>query len=405
MQRMLATSVFICTALAFPADNVSESSKDSCGGSLHRPADPLEHNGVEWPKMCIAKSEAHFFGIGDWGGERPGGRTWVNPGKYKKRIPSGYVPRADDKAQFYVARQMKALAASADPDFVINAGDNFYPGGITRQCGQASTHDVTGQYDWAWRQIYGSLALKPWFSVLGNHDYGGRSFGFGWDSQIMHTWGDSNWRMPAQYWSQTVEYNGFSVKFFMLESNKFDAKEAGKDPDHNICQVRDGSAGSCCGMTVESCEADLHSAWDKSLDMMEEGLKASTAEWHIVVTHFPGSWIASDHRIQHLDRKYGVDLIFTGHDHQQRTGLSWMIPYIVSGGGGGVTADKKPKVSGKDDAYGFVDFTIDKDTLRYDMHSWGGVANHEGRPLIRKSKKIYRHHFRLANTTGDGAIV
>jgi len=77
--------------------------------------------------------------------------------------------------------------------------------------------------------------------------------------------------------------------------------------------------------------------------------------------------------IQDLNNRYGIDLLFTGHTHWQKHGEDFGIPWIVSGGGGGVSADCLPDINGDDEAYGFVDFTITKDSLKFDLRSWGGM--------------------------------
>lgn len=336
--------------------------------------------------MCINKTEAHFFGIGDWGGDQRNGHTWENPGKFNQR--GGKTPGPDDWGQQYVARQMAGQAAVVEPDFVLNAGDNFYPGGINGQCGRDRGSDPTGQFRDMYSSLYRGKGLDgiPWLSVLGNHDYGGRSFGTGWDDQIFQTWYSPSWVMPAQYFTQRVRYNGFTVETFMLESNFMDALPHGADPNHNICQ----GGANCWGLNIDTCVHYFQDHWAKSLDMLEEGLKNSTADWRIINTHYPGYGIASQPRIKELHSKYGFDLLFTGHAHIQQIGESNGIPWIVSGGGGGVTSDAKPSNDGHDMAYGFVDFTITKDTLKFDMHTWGGMNNNGSKAIIMASKTLQK---------------
>jgi len=345
--------------------------------------------------MCLTnKSEGHFFGIGDWGGDHAG-HTWVNPGKYADR-DCVYHAGPDDNAQAYVARQMKKQAAALsdqgrDLDFVLNAGDNFYPGGISSACGpdHKQNTDPTGQIKKVFKGVYGGSALTevPWLSVLGNHDYGGMGWSNGWDAQIYHTWQSTqhNWRMPAPFWSQRVEYNGFSVEVFNLDSNNNDASPIGEDPHHNLCQeFRKSDSGTCHGMNVGNCQQKLNQLWAGSLKMLEQGLsKPDRATWTIVNTHFPVTWYYMDDELKRLHQQYGIDLMFTGHSHQQETGYTHNYTYIISGGGGGVTSDGCPEYDGDDDAYGFVDFTIDANALSWDMHSHGGV--HAEFPQITKT--------------------
>jgi len=330
----------------------------------------------------VNKSEAHFFGIGDWGGDGVPGSTWVNPGVAARRkiLPD------DMHAQGDVAKEMKRLAEKVNPDYIINAGDNFYPGGYNGQCSNEAEalanakQDITGQFTVYHTGIYNGPGLdgKPWFSVLGNHDYGGMSFNAAWDSQIYRTWADDTWRLPAQYWSQTVVYQDFSVDYFFMDSNFLDASTPGADPHHNVCQ---GSA-TCDGMTKNTCVDYFHKLWSGSMDMLQKGLANSTADWRIIVTHFPGPSIA--HFVK--DMASDIDLIFTGHAHLQQLGHSDGIDWVISGGGGGVTSDAVPYPSGHDNAYGFVDFTISKSTLKIDMHSWGGEG--EGKEIIMATKTL-----------------
>jgi len=359
--------------------------------------------------MCVDKTEAHFFGIGDWGGDQGGGHTWENPGKYEKRgARVGGDDGPDEMAQLYVAREMKTLARSADPDFVLNAGDNFYPGGVgdpySNSCGEEQANRPADQI---WRDrfesVYSGPGLdgKPWLSVLGNHDYGGRSYEAGWDAQIFHTWTSNTWRMPAQFWSQFVQYSDFSVEIFMLESNFLDAMPPGVDPNHNICQDWFHSQQECWGINENSCVHHFQASWKASLDMLEERLSKTDADWKIILTHYPGPAIVGIPGIRDLNDRYGIDLIFTGHTHYQVKGSDYGIPWIISGGGGGVSSDAKPDINGFDDAYGFVDFTINKDTLKFDMHSWGGM-NSGGTPLIRSTTTLSK---RSTNTTSAGHAV
>merc|ERR1740130_1103260 len=119
-------------------------------------------------------------------------------------------------------------------------------------------------------------------------------------------------------------------------------------------------------------------AWLDGKTMMETALQKDegSAEWNIIVTHFPPPTVFADPVVQSLNTKYGIDLIITGHTHWQQTGVDATsgIPWIITGGGGGITTDSAPDPhGGHDDAYGFVDFTIDRTTLKFDMYTWGGL--------------------------------
>lgn len=336
-------------------------------------------NGVAWPEMCINKTTAHFFGIGDWGGDAVPGQSWPNPGVTRPKTDE------DKWSMKYVARNMKMVAKSADPDYVINVGDNFYPGGVNMHCGAgaeaAGLNDPTGQFKRFHDDYYSGPGLdgKPWLSVLGNHDYGGTGFVQGWDVQVYRTWAPNDlWVMPGQYWSQRMQYSDFSVEFFFLDSNHQDAHSK---PGHNICQFGD----KCWGITNDTCVEWLDQAWAKSKEMLKAGLKKSTADWRVVVTHFPGPTITGDPAIRAL--KDDIDLVITGHTHYQQIGADKGLKWIITGGGGGITSDGgTPSKTGYDMCYGFVDFTISRTELKYDMHSWGGPD--PGKIIIMKTDSV-----------------
>jgi len=362
-----------------------------------KPSNPTGFSGSAWPEMCLSsKASGHFFGIGDWGGDEPG-KTWDNPGVVK--FHGGFMAGPDDHGQYYVARQMKDLASQSEtePDFVLNAGDNFYPGGYPDNCGssQASNDDPKSVFQSTLDAVYGGPGMdgKPWLGVLGNHDYGGISMGMGWDQTIFHSWHSENWRTPAPYWSQRVQYQDFAVQFIFLDSNWNDA---GVDPNHNICQTT--HCPYCWGIDDDAdCVSWFSSQWSGGLQMAEDVLKNSTAEWHILVTHYPSVFNQDD--VKRLRAQYGIDLIFAGHDHMQAlTQQDDGTVTVTSGGGGGVTTDNGAidLAHGDDDALGFVNFQINRTKLTINMHSWGGCTSCDGTEgpadqLIRKTLTITPH--------------
>jgi len=285
---------------------------------------------------------------------------------------------------------MKKVAPKSNPDYVLSVGDHFYPGGIKKGCGTGGNtpgRDPTGQWHAQFDAVYGGtpgLDGKPWMAVLGNHDYGGYTWFQGWDQQIFETWERDNWIMPAQYWSRKVQYQGFSVDYFFLDSNVIDARDAG-DANHYICQKHPNDV--CFGITEPTCPNMFEQAWEGGKKMVEAGLKTSNAEWKIIVTHFPPPVVLNDATFKSLIKQYGIDLVVTGHTHWQSTGkdADTGVQWIITGGGGGVTSDSSPDPSGHDTAYGFVDFAIDRTTLKYDMYTWGGE---NGDMIIQQSVTI-----------------
>merc|ERR1740117_419267 len=101
-------------------------------------------------------------------------------------------------------------------------------------------------------------------------------------------------------------------------------------------------------------------------------LNKSTADWQIIVSHFPPETcvfhpeVAYD--LRDLGYKYGIDFVVSGHRHGQELhpsgygarcpGQTAGIPYIITGGGGGITSEAAAEMS-----YGFMDMTLTKDVL------------------------------------------
>ena len=111
--------------------------------------------------------------IGDWGYFDPwrawdrrlgngNNHGWSSDWRHEPRITT-------DRCQMLLAEEMKRtadeLATSSKPlKFVINAGDSFYPAGVT------SVQDEAWEDEWG--KVYGGLpAGLNWYSVYGNHDY------------------------------------------------------------------------------------------------------------------------------------------------------------------------------------------------------------------------------------------
>jgi hypothetical protein len=394
----------------------------------------LAYSGMIWPTMTVrGTQEMHILAIGDWGGmdgvvecdanrekkdyhriiqykggDLPGPHTMARTrigcefgnlvecfntqgqigGDPKTPCTStcGWTKGVDDVAQILVAEEFKKVAARVRPQYVLNVGDNFYWGGIETDCGtpMGQISPVTRhQFDQIYEGIYSGPGLDdaPWFSVLGNHDWGGRYFNSGWDQQIAYTWNSTRWRMPAPYWIQRVEYpdQGFSADIFMLDSNVFDAKEGDKDPETNICGAAHTPDGANCAAqggpaSLAECRSWFRNFWHRQKRWMERQLAKSKATWQIAVTHFPCGhetlWYYK------LRTQYGLDLLVTGHRHQQElwsnSGLMGGLTCVVTGGGGGITSEASPKGVGGDTQYGFFDFVISKEKIKVFLVNYQG---------------------------------
>mmetsp|Transcript_30419 Transcript_30419/g.101052 ORF Transcript_30419/g.101052 Transcript_30419/m.101052 type:complete len:160 (-) Transcript_30419:38-517(-) len=116
--------------------------------------------------------------------------------------------------------------------------------------------------------------------------------------------------------------------------------------------------------------------WNEQVVWMEERLLASSADWHVVVTHFPPQYHVEVWA--RLAEMYAIDLIVTGHRHQQevsgRDPKIGQAAWVVSGGGGGITSEGSPCKDGNDDMYGFFDVTISHERIKLEAISHSGVV-------------------------------
>jgi predicted MPP superfamily phosphohydrolase len=171
-------------------------------------------------------------------------------------------------------------------DLVLTVGDNIYPDGGAR-------HFVK-----KFERPYAGLLNEgvKFHAVLGNHDVrDGRKDQCGYPLFNMN---------GQRYY--TIKKGDGLVEFFMVDSTDFGLTQAG---------------------------------W------LESALRASTAKWKIAVFHHPiyssaethGSDLRLRRVIEPLLVRYGVNVVFSGHDHvYERVRPQQGIQYFVTGAGGKV---------------------------------------------------------------------
>jgi hypothetical protein len=388
------------------------------------PLSATEHNGAHIPDVYVAGHGPHnVFVIGDWGGTRENENV-APANQVHKRVTGAFVGGVDDIAQMRVRDAMRDRASRFSPAYFLNVGDNFYWAGVEHQCLDGFITDMgTEQFEEIFEKVYTGQGLdgKQWLGVLGNHDYGGFRFDQGWDKTIGYTWNKPHgrWMTPALYYSTKVWYVDFAIDYIFMDTNIWDAMDPADPSTHNICSQNHNVEGASCGpvgpKSVWDCPYWFKGIWERQKGWLDEIVPKMTADWRIVVTHFPPYWGSEDWIP--LAKRHELDLVITGHRHSQHVhvkddpfeeiwpddpahlGNSFLDPtaYIVSGGGGGVTSEQQPDGTGEDDEYGFMHLTMHKDFIKIEALSHGGQSRrvaivkheytHKGSDAVREKER------------------
>jgi len=410
--------------------------KKKCSHKFVVPPEPktaTELNGAVLDEVCfMGEGDHHVFIIGDWGGLKKDGKlaaaSHLNH-RWNKTQNFQFIWPTDTDAQMLVAKQMAKRAPKSKPEYILNMGDNFYWGGINDYCDAKDITDMYNkggsleykkepydQFKEVFEDIYGGPGIDGlmWLGILGNHDWGGWRYDMGWDQAIGYTWSKAKtaqgrWLTPSLYYFVKVKYPGFSVDYWFLDTNVWDALPYGEKPPHNICGPHNpgGNANhaehkprSCAGQggpkSIKTCMRWFEELWVKQKEWMVKLVEKSTAEWRVVVTHFPPYWGKDDW--MELAPKHEIDVMITGHRHSQNMHCEGDVvakiwaedphshemndfldptAWVVSGGGGGITSEHVPDTKGDDDQYGFVDMKLTKKELTFWGISHGGKERKE----------------------------
>jgi len=266
---------------------------------------------------AVAEGSVSFLTLGDWGGYALGSfhQTTVTA----------------------VAQQMAKTAAQTGASFVgrsaheINTGDNFYYCGITGTADHQVAEDFTN--------VYSNKSLKvPWYSVLGNHEYG-----YDVEAQCQLSSVLSNWVMDSRYFSKRVAVgSGHFISFIFLDTSPCVAAYRADDQSHwDPC----GSDFPTCEPIVEGPCRFHENILSQNCTTQFEWFKAELAkvpasDWLIVVGHHPADEMDVEDFVSPMVQ-HGFDLYLNGHTHL-------LNHYTINGGGAYVTSGAGAMVRTKD---------------------------------------------------------
>jgi acid phosphatase type 7 len=203
------------------------------------------------------------------------------------QLRGGRRQRQRGKGQLAVA----ALLESLRPDLVLHTGDVVYSAGQERH------------YDRRFFAPYRNLIKTvPLFPVLGNHDVRERN-----GAAFLE-----NFHPPLSSPGSTKRYSfdWGNTHFVALDSELY--------------------------------HSDRGSSHEEQRDFLDQDLASARKRWKVAFLHrspYGSSRQGGDEKVREdlepLFVKYGVDLVFSGHDHvYERTVPVEGVTYVVSGGGG-----------------------------------------------------------------------
>lgn len=306
-------------------------------------------------QQCVHEccgSTLSFLSIGDWG----------EPGSQQKKV----------------AEKMAAEADTSGPiDFLVMAGDNFYPDGV-------KTWDDP-QWKTTYTDVYDAKSLQvPHFVVLGNHDYRTSV-----DAQVERSqYFTSNWVMPARWYTKE-----FTLGCLPDTAGRSPAGSAATSIRFIFIDTEVLAAGR--SNRIRNTDRYSHWVW------LEEQLRGSQADWIVVVGHHPvfssgqhGDTPGLLQRLLPLLEHYGVDLYISGHDHDQQLLISGGTKYMLTGSGsklrpGPDNADHS-KLHWYGGFYGFTSTYLNSSHISVSYHSEEGKQEfgHLSSRVEKKNKGV-----------------
>ena len=232
-----------------------------------------------------------------------------------------------DREQYEVARQMETYRQAAKFDFVIMLGDNIY--------GNHSPEDFVKKFEQPYKPLLN--AGVKFYASLGNHD----------DPNDESLYKPFNMEGKRYY-----AFRKAGVAFFALDSNYMDPKQ---------------------------------------LDWLDQNLKSSQGTWKICFFHHPlyndgrhhGPDVDLRTQLLPLFQRYGVNVVFSGHEHvYERIKPENNIYYFVLGNSGKLMThdlrDTGERLKGFDTDRSFMIVEIAGDKLYFQAISRSGETIDSG---------------------------
>jgi len=279
--------------------------------------------------MALPAAEpVHILSVGDWGSAALGGYHLKNAQN--------------------TAAAMQSYVKANDPRIVLNTGDNFYYCGIQNGSDPQINEDFVG--------LFGSITV-PWYSILGNHDYG-----FNPDAQLWLNQTIPNWVMDARYYHRRavlrdsgsnhnhINNSGLVLNVIALDTNPCVADYRGDDRakwdpcgiQYPTCEPVPDPCRFHENIVQQNCTAQL--AWFRAtLDSID-----ADNEWVFVLGHHKANEINVENFLEVLGDPR-VHLYLNGHTHNlEHYSIGNEPKYMTTGAGGMVIIGHQDQVQDQD---------------------------------------------------------
>jgi hypothetical protein len=242
--------------------------------------------------------------------------------------------------------------SSYKPKFVISTGDNFYSKGVQ------SVDDV--QFKTKFEDTFTAPSLQvPWYVCAGNHDYYGGTKGI--EAEMQYTNVSARWNYPSFYFDKVESGNGTSVHIISIDTWRLNGGDTyvKYDPVSGRSALRNATdveykyqigemEKAKRDVLLENFEEEAEDdpvqvgADLEQLQWIDNTLASSTADWKLVVGHFPVySCTTGEHgdtpylvsKLAPMLRKYKNLIYFNGHDHILQHIQKDGVNYFGSGAG------------------------------------------------------------------------
>jgi len=271
-----------------------------------------------------------------------------NDGGSLKLLVVGDWGRKGTHNQSRVAEQMGRVGENLGIDFVISTGDNFYKNGLK------GVHDHA--FEESFTDIYTAKSLqKPWYLVLGNHDYRGNAL-----AQLSPVLRKIDDRFICM---RSFIVNTELADFFFVDTTPFQLEYWTHRGKHHY----DWRGVAPRGKYIANLLKDL-----------DEAMKKSTARWKIVVGHHTMRSVSEHGDTEELLKLLlpvlkdnGADFYINGHDHclEHISSRDSPLQYFTSGGGSkawrGILRPNKDKLRFFYDGQGFMSLQLNQDQAQF----------------------------------------